>query len=52
MYLKYEDITHLDDLNKIYAISPLEYEVFGKRNSKKSLLASKELSKREKFIIS
>lgn len=51
MYLKYEDINRVNDLDKIYFSSPLKYEAFGKRVSKRSLLNSKELNERERSIV-
>jgi len=50
-YLRYEDITYLDDYSKIFAITPFKFEVTGEKVSKKDLLNDNRVSEREKFVI-
>ncbi len=50
-YLRYEDITYLDDYSQIFAITPFKFEVKGEKVSKKELLNDNRVSEREKFVI-
>ncbi len=51
MYLKYQDDSQLDDINRIFVTSPMKYEVTGEKVSKRAVLSDNSVSDREKFVI-